>query len=55
MLDNAGACQGPVAMVLAGFVIAGFPLREILFNKKVYAATSKPVSRWRRSRTRYRW
>ena len=39
MLDNAGACQGPVAMVLAGFVIAGFPLREILVNKKVYVAT----------------
>ena len=36
---NAGACQGPVAMVLAGFVIAGFPLREILVNKKVYVAT----------------
>jgi predicted permease len=39
MFDNAGACQGPVAMVLAGFVIAGFPLREIVFNKKVYLAT----------------
>ena len=39
MFDNAGACQGPVAMVLAGFVIAGFPLREILVNKKVYVAT----------------
>ncbi|MBO4979345.1 MAG: AEC family transporter [Clostridia bacterium] len=39
MLEKAGACQGPVAMVLAGFVIAGFPLREILVNKKVYVAT----------------
>ena len=39
MMNNAGSCQGPVAMVLAGFVIAGFPLREILVNKKVYVAT----------------
>lgn len=38
MLNNAGACQGPVAMVLAGFVIAGYPLKEILVNKKVYVA-----------------
>ena len=39
MMNNAGMCQGPVAMVLAGFVIAGFPLKEILINKKVYVAT----------------
>ncbi len=39
MLTNAGACQGPVAMVLAGFVIAGFPIKEILVNTKVYVAT----------------
>ena len=37
-LDNAGACQGPVAMVLAGFVIGGYNLKEILLNKKVYLA-----------------
>ncbi len=36
---DAGKCQGPVAMLLAGFVIAGYPLKEILLNKKVYAAT----------------
>ena len=39
MLEGAGACQGPVAMVLAGFVIAGYPLREIFVNKKVYVAS----------------
>ncbi len=39
MMNNAGACQGPVAMVLAGFVIAGYPLKEIFVNKKVYVAS----------------
>ena len=39
MFKNAGACQGPVAMVLAGFVIAGFPMKEIFVNKKVYVAS----------------
>ncbi len=39
MLDGAGKCQGPVAMVLVGFVIAGYPLGEIFVNKKVYAAS----------------
>jgi len=35
-LDNAGNCQGPVAMVLAGFVIGGYNLKEFIVNKKVY-------------------
>ena len=35
-LDNAGKCQGPVAMVLAGFVIGGYNFKEIILNKKVY-------------------
>ena len=38
-LDNAGKCQGPVAMVLAGFVIGGYNLKELLKNKKVYLVT----------------
>lgn len=38
-LDAAGKCQGPVAMVLAGFVIGGYNLKELVSNKKVYAAT----------------
>lgn len=38
-LDSAGNCQGPVAMLLAGFVIGGYPFRKMLLNKKVYAAS----------------
>ena len=38
-LDNAGACQGPVAMILAGFVIGGYNFKELLTNKKVYFAS----------------
>ena len=38
-LDNAGKCQGPVAMVLAGFVIGGYNFKKLLTNKKVYVAT----------------
>lgn len=34
--DNAGKCQGPVAMVLAGFVIGGYNFKAIILNKKVY-------------------
>ena len=37
--DKAGKCQGPVAMVLAGFVIGGYSFRGLLLNKKVYVAT----------------
>lgn len=37
--DNASKCQGPVAMVLAGFVIGGYNLKKLLLNKKVYIAT----------------
>ncbi len=37
--DNASKCQGPVAMVLAGFVIGGYNFKELITNKKVYVAT----------------
>lgn len=37
--DSAGKCQGPVAMVLAGFVIGGYNFKELLLNKKVYILT----------------
>lgn len=37
--DSAGKCQGPVAMVLAGFVIGGYNFKEILINKKVYVVS----------------
>ncbi len=36
---NAGNCQGPIAMILAGFVIGGYNFKELLTNKKVYMAT----------------
>lgn len=38
-LDSAGKCQGPIAMVLAGFVIGGYNFKELLLNKKVYVVT----------------
>ncbi len=37
--NNASSCQGPVAMLLAGFVIGGYNFKEILLNKKVYVVT----------------
>ena len=39
-LSNAASCMGPVAMILAGFVIAGYDFKSLLTNKKVYAATA---------------
>ena len=39
LFEKGGACQGPVAMILAGVVIAGYNLRKILLNKKVYVAS----------------
>lgn len=38
-LSNAGNCMGPIAMILAGFVIGGYEFKELLKNKKVYFAT----------------
>lgn len=38
-LSNAGNCMGPVAMILAGFVIGGFNLGSMLKNAKVYLAS----------------
>lgn len=37
--ENASECQGPVAMVLAGFVIGGYNFKKLILNKKVYIAT----------------
>lgn len=36
MTENAGACMGPVAMILAGFVVGGFEIKSLLYNKKIY-------------------
>lgn len=38
-LDSAGSCQGPIAMVLAGFVIGGYEFKKLLTDKKVYFAS----------------
>lgn len=37
--ESAGNCQGPVAMLLAGFVIGGFDLKKLFGYKKVYAVS----------------
>ena len=38
-LENSSKCQGPVAMLLAGFVIGGYDIKGLLNNKRVYIAT----------------
>ena len=37
--NNASDCMGPVSMVLAGFVIGGYSIKNLLSDKKVYIAT----------------
>jgi len=39
VLSKASNCMGPVAMLLAGFVVGGFELKSLLSDKKVYVAT----------------
>ena len=39
-LNALKGCMGPVAMILAGITIAGFNMKEMLTNKKVYLATA---------------
>lgn len=38
-LEKLGACMGPVAMLLAGFTIAGYRLRGMLSRPKIYAVS----------------
>ena len=38
-LNSLKGCMGPVAMLLAGFTIASYNLKEMLQDKKVYCAT----------------
>lgn len=38
-LDSLRACMGPVAMLLAGFTVASYPLRDMLRSRRVYAAS----------------
>lgn len=37
--SNAGDCMGPIAMILAGFVVGAYDFKEMLSKKKVYVAT----------------
>lgn len=39
-LDSASDCQGPVAMLLAGFVIGGYDIKGLLADIRVYIATA---------------
>lgn len=39
VIDDCQKCMGPLAMILTGFVIGGYPFKEMLSNKKVYVAT----------------
>ena len=38
-LSKLGACMGPVAMLLAGFTIAGYSMLNMLKNKRIYTAS----------------
>ncbi len=38
-LSGLGACMGPIAMVLTGFVIGNYPFKKLLSDPKVYIAT----------------
>jgi len=38
-LSSASNCMGPVAMVLAGFVIGGYEFKSLFTDKKIYIAT----------------
>ncbi len=38
-MNNLSACMGPVAMILTGFIIGGFDLKELVSDKKVYVMT----------------
>jgi predicted permease len=39
IVDSTKVCMAPVAMILTGFVIAGYPFKGLLNDKKVYIAT----------------
>ncbi len=38
-LDSIKGCMGPIAMILAGFTVAAYPIKEMLTDKKVYLAS----------------
>ncbi len=38
-LDSLRACMGPVAMLLAGFTIASYPMKSMLTDERIYIAS----------------
>lgn len=38
-ISSAKSCMGPVAMILTGFVIGGYNIRELVTKKRIYIAT----------------
>ncbi len=38
-LDGLKACMGPLAMILAGFIVASYSLSDMLKDKRIYIAT----------------
>lgn len=38
-MNNLAACMGPLAMILTGFVVGGYELKEIIGIKRVYVAS----------------
>lgn len=36
---SGGNCMAPIAMLLTGFVIGGYPIKSLLTNKKIYIAS----------------
>lgn len=38
-ISNCASCMGPVAMILAGFVIGGYDVKKMLADKKIYLIT----------------
>lgn len=40
VLDKCAACMAPVAMILTGFVVGGYPLKPLFSDRKVYMATA---------------
>ena len=43
-MNSLSACMGPTAMILTGFIVGGFDLKEMLCDKKVYAMTLLRIS-----------
>ncbi len=43
-MNSLSACMGPTAMILTGFIVGGFDVKEMLCNKKVYVMTLLRIS-----------